>query len=63
MDDYCLPGKVVMFLALLKPAISAKWRNMRDPFGGSSPKKKPGTFVPGFYFVAEGGFEPPTFGL
>jgi hypothetical protein len=25
--------------------------------------KKAGYFVPGFFFVAEGGFEPPTFGL
>jgi hypothetical protein len=28
-----------------------------------SENKKAGYFVPGFFFVAEGGFEPPTFGL
>ena len=52
-----------------KTSHAAAWlRHFLFPFlhsasGCRTKNKKAGYFVPGFFFVAEGGFEPPTFGL
>ncbi len=49
--------------AVLRTSTAFLFPSLRLASGRRSENKKAGYFVPGFFFVAEGGFEPPTFGL